>query len=113
MLAMKCNRGSRGHVPFTAVDLLIVLSAVGLLALLLPYLARTRVRSSRINCVSNVKQIGVAFRIYGNDHGEQFPMAVSKDDDGAKEAALAGQAVPIFQATEKELNTPKVFMVCL
>ena len=104
---MKRNRGSRAHVAFTAIDLLIVLAVIAAVTtLILSNLARPH-RGARIQCVSNLKQVGLAFRMWANDHEEQFPMAVPKDREGAMESALTGQALSVYQVMEKELNTPK------
>ena len=87
---MKRNRGSRAHVAFTAIDLLIVLAVIAAVTtLILSNLARPH-RGARIQCVSNLKQVGLAFRMWANDHEEQFPMAVPKDREGAMESALTG-----------------------
>lgn len=70
-------------------------------------------RSPRINCVSNLKQIGLAFRMWSNDHGEQFPWDVTSEgaSGGTHEFALTSQVWRHFQAISNELNTPKV-LVC-
>lgn len=78
----------------------VVLGAVGTLfttvvlifaALLLPALAKAKARAQTISCVSNMKQIGLAARMYANDHKDVFP--------------------PSFLAMSNELVTPKI-LVC-
>ena len=44
-------------------------------ALMLPALAKAKQRAQSINCVNNVKQLGLAARIYASDHGDAFPDA--------------------------------------
>ncbi len=41
--------------------------------MLLPALAKAKDRAQRINCVSHMKQIGLAARMWSNDHGGKFP----------------------------------------
>jgi prepilin-type N-terminal cleavage/methylation domain-containing protein len=54
---------------FTLIELLIVLAVIGLLAaLLLPVLATVRERARRTACISNLRQIGLAFRMYEQDN---------------------------------------------
>jgi hypothetical protein len=94
---------------FTFWDLLICLAAVGLLVLLLPGLMpRHSTRAPRINCVSNLKQIGLAFRMWSNDHGDKFSWQVSMATNGTLELAESPEVFRHFLAASNELNTPKV-----
>ena len=103
---MQRNRG------FTATDLVVVLGTVTLLIVFMaPRFLSTGCKASRSTCVSNLKQMGVAFRMWANDHGEAFPMAVPFAKGGGLEFALAGEPAPLFRIISKELNTPKV-LVC-
>lgn len=59
---------------FTLMELLVVIAVVGLLAaLLLPALARSKRLAHRAACLSQLKQQGVAWRMYLDDHGGRFP----------------------------------------
>jgi prepilin-type N-terminal cleavage/methylation domain-containing protein/prepilin-type processing-associated H-X9-DG protein len=66
----------RSHVlqAFTLVELLIVISIVALLAaLLLPALASAREAGRKANCLSNLRQIGIAIQAYAIDNGGKIP----------------------------------------
>ncbi len=71
---------SSKHVKaFTLVELLVVVAIIGILAgIILPVLGKARENAYKVACVSNLKQIGTALRIYANEHGESFPT----DNDG-------------------------------
>jgi len=43
----------------------------------LPALARAKQKAQTINCVNNLKQLGLAVRIYANDHNDRFPPAAT------------------------------------
>lgn len=96
---------------FTIWDLLIVLVTAGLMVIIgLPWLARTRARSSRVACISNLKQVGLAFRIWAGDNRDVFPMQVSTNQGGSKEYVSSGQVIPHFLAISNELVSPKVLL---
>lgn len=55
---------------FKLRDLVAIIAAVGLLlaAVALPAIGRAKQRAERISCVCHLKQIGLSFRIWANDH---------------------------------------------
>jgi competence protein ComGC len=59
---------------FTFIELMVVIVVAIILLLMLPLLGpRARARSPRIECIDHLKQIGTAYRIWSNDHGNRFP----------------------------------------
>ena len=65
---------------FTLIELLVVISIIALLiSLLLPALARAKLLAERIECASNLRQIGIALHEYANTYNGQYPLANLQD----------------------------------
>src|SRR5207237_9486448 len=90
-------------------EILIILATLGVLAaLLLPRIAAGRAQSRRLDCISNLKELGLAARMWSNDHDKSFPWQVSTNDRGVLEFASAGAADRLILPLSKKLNSAQI-----
>lgn len=69
---------------FTLVELLVVIAVIALLsALLLPALAKAKGKGLQIRCLGNLKQIGCALQLYGDDYAGRFPYDLAGTNHGS------------------------------
>jgi prepilin-type N-terminal cleavage/methylation domain-containing protein len=111
--AMKPRLSNKRKQAFTLAELSVVIAILTILAilaaLLLPAAASKR-KAQSINCVNNLKQTGIAFRLWEGDHDDKYPMSVSVTNGGAMELVATGKVAACFQVMSNELSTPKILL---
>ena len=73
---MKRSPSQKSIIGFTLIELLVVIAIIAILAaILFPVFAKVREKARQTQCLSNEKQIGLAFLQYVQDYDETYPMA--------------------------------------
>jgi hypothetical protein len=86
-------------------------------AILLPGLTKAKNRAQDIMCVTNLKQVGLAFHMWASDHNDHFPFNVASQQGGTLEACAPdskgfdANAVAHLQVLSNELYTVKI-LIC-
>ncbi|MBC8104074.1 MAG: DUF1559 domain-containing protein [Cytophagales bacterium] len=71
---MTPNLSVRSRSGFTLIELLVVIAIIAILAaILFPVFAQAREKARQAACLSNEKQIGLAFQMYAQDYDDGFP----------------------------------------
>src|SRR6266540_4669361 len=94
--------GCRRRLGSSLIELLVVIGVIGILiGLLLPAVQQVRESASRLSCLNNQKQIGLALHNFHDTHGQLPPLPV-RSPSGADPNARLGWMALILPQMEQE-----------
>ncbi len=92
---------------FTLIELLVVIAIIAILAgLLLPVLGKAKEDGIRMRCVNNVKQLGLAMQMYGDDNNSLLPMPHGSVPWGAVNPPPWSQPLAAYYSNTNILTCP-------
>jgi competence protein ComGC len=108
---MKPRFSNQRTAALTLVEVLVVIATLAVFVLLIvPAIGTRNYRSKRMMCVSNLRQIGIAYTVWADDNGGKYPRQVSLTNGGAMELIATGNVVACFQVMSNQLPTPKILL---
>jgi hypothetical protein len=93
---------------FTLIEALVLIAIIVIFLALIPHPPHSaKARAKRISCMNNLKIIGLASRLWANDHGGQFGFA-SPNTNSSLAWMNSPNVIHHYLAISNELDTPKV-----
>ena len=76
--------------------------------LLLPALAAAKRKHSHLDCINNLKQMALGFKMWAGDNGDKYPMQFAITNDATMKLVSDGNAYVLWQTISNELVTPRL-----
>ena len=104
------NQAAR-QVGFTLIEALLLIAIIAIILALIPHGSHSgKTRAQRIICSNNLKQVGLSYRVWANDHEGQYPFAYT-NTGGSTAWKNSPEVFRHYQVLSNELVTPKI-LIC-
>ncbi len=101
------RRLASAESAFTLIELLVVIAIIAILAaMLLPVLSKAKERARAINCMSNLRQLGLAAKLYLNDFEGQYPPRSETDRWPNAFYKYYGKSVKMLLCASEPVDNP-------
>jgi competence protein ComGC len=108
---MNLRHPQNHKAAMTLTEVVVVIAVVLILAVLLLPEYSIKPKAYGINCAVNLKQITLAYRLWGIDHNDTYPMGIAVTNGGSMEMVTTGEVVHTFQVMSNELHNTKL-LIC-
>jgi type II secretory pathway pseudopilin PulG len=108
---MKLGASQQTSSGLTLMEFLVVIVLlVGLIAIVfdMQVPVASKQRAQLLNCVNNLKQTGLAYRLWAEDNSGKYPMELSVTNGGTLELMRTADAWRTYQVMSNELSTPRI-----
>jgi prepilin-type processing-associated H-X9-DG protein len=107
---MKPRCSNKKTTALTLIEVLVIILVLGVFFLMIDFgpSGNAKRKALKINCINNLKQVGLAYRLWAGDHGDKYPMDVSVTNGGTMELSNGKNAWINFLVMSNELTTPKL-----
>ena len=108
---MKPRLSQNRNAAMTLFEVGVIVAIVMILfAVIFPaIIPRNRIsHAPGISCMNNLKQVGLAYKLWAGDNNDIYPMGVSVTNGGSMEMVANGNVLATFLVMSNELFTPKI-----